>query len=96
MICCMFIIRMEMNEAMIELNICVGSSCHLKGSYNVIQTFQQLIEDNKLHDKIEMKAQFCMKNCQQGVSVSIGEEVHSVSPETAREFFRNIVAERIK
>lgn len=79
---------------MSELKICVGSSCHLKGSYNVIQTFQQLIEENNLHDKIEMKAQFCMKNCRQGVSVSIGDELFSVSPDTAREFFANIVMER--
>jgi NADH:ubiquinone oxidoreductase subunit E len=81
-----------MDRAMIELSVCVGSSCHLKGSYNVIQTFQQLIEENGLHDKIEMKAQFCMRHCQHGVSVSVGGEVFSVSPETAREFFASAVA----
>jgi NADH:ubiquinone oxidoreductase subunit E len=79
---------------MIELNVCIGISCHLKGSYNVIQAFQQLVEENHLHDKVEMKAQFCMKNCQQGVSVSIGGEIFSVSPETVREFFRNTVMAR--
>ena len=84
----------ERDEAMIELNVCIGSSCHLKGSYNVIQAFQQLVEENNLHDKVEMKAQFCMKNCQQGVSVSIGDEVFSVSPETVREFFRTTVMAR--
>lgn len=76
---------------MIELNVCIGSSCHLKGSYNVIQLFQQRIEDEGLHEKVEMKAQFCMKRCQQGVSVSLGDEVHSVSPETAKTFFDNTV-----
>ena len=80
---------------MIELNVCIGSSCHLKGSYNIIQTFQQLIEETVLHDKIEMKARFCMKQCRQGVSVAIGDEIFSVSPETARDFFRNVVATRI-
>ncbi len=79
---------------MLELNVCVGSSCHLKGSYNVIQTFQQLTEENKLHDKLVIKAQFCMKNCRQGVSVSLDDEVFSVSPETAREFFRSSVMQR--
>lgn len=81
---------------MLELNVCIGSSCHLKGSYNVIQTFQQLVEDQGLHDKIEMKAQFCMKQCQKGVSVSIGDEVYSVSPETARSFFTSTVAPLVK
>ncbi|MGN0592047.1 MAG: (2Fe-2S) ferredoxin domain-containing protein, partial [Ruminococcus sp.] len=35
---------------MVELNVCIGSSCHLKGSYNIIHTFQHLIEEKGLHD----------------------------------------------
>lgn len=81
---------------MLELNVCIGSSCHLKGSYNVIQVFQQLLEEHSLHDKVEMKAQFCMKQCQNGVSVAIGDQVYSVSPETAREFFRETVLPMVK
>ena len=79
---------------MIELNVCIGSSCHIKGSYNVIQTFQQLIEAENLHDQVEMKAQFCMKQCQKGVSVSMGDEIFSVSPETAKSFFESTVVPR--
>lgn len=81
---------------MLEVNICIGSSCHLKGSYNVIQTFQQIIENQGLHDKIELKAQFCMRQCQNGVSVSIDDSVYSVSPETAKSFFESTVASRVK
>jgi len=80
---------------MVELNVCIGSSCHLKGSYNVLQAFQQIMEEEKLHDKVDLKAQFCMKQCQNGVSVSIGDEIYSVSPETAREFFRENVMDKI-
>lgn len=76
---------------MIELYVCIGSSCHLKGSYNVIQTFQQMIEEYKLHDKIDMKAQFCMKRCQQGVSVMFNDTAYSVSSQTARDFFKDTV-----
>lgn len=81
---------------MLELEVCIGSSCHLKGSYNLIQTFQQLIEEYNLHDKIEMKAQFCMKQCQRAVSVSLNGELFSVSSETAREFFRTSVVPLIQ
>ncbi|MDD2268077.1 MAG: (2Fe-2S) ferredoxin domain-containing protein [Eubacteriales bacterium] len=78
---------------MIELSVCVGSSCHLKGSYNVIQTFQQLIEEYKLHDKISFKAGFCMKSCdREGVAVSFCGEKYSVKPEDARVFFKNTIA----
>jgi len=79
----------------IKLSVCVGSSCHLKGSFNVIQTFQQMVEEESLHDKIEMEAQFCMKECQKGVSASVDGEVFSVAPETAREVFRTHVIPKL-
>ena len=81
---------------MVELNVCIGSSCHLKGSYNVIQTVQQLVESRNLHDKVEVRAQFCMKQCQKGVSVAIGDEVYSVSPENAKSFFETTVIPKTK
>lgn len=76
---------------MIEVNVCIGSSCHLKGSYNVIQAFQQAIEENQFHDKIEMRAQFCMRQCQNGVSVAINGQTYSVSPDSARSFFKDTI-----
>jgi len=70
-----------------KVSICIGSSCHIKGSYNVIQTFRQMSEENGLGDQIELKATFCMKHCQNVVSVCVDDEYYSVSPETARKFF---------
>lgn len=78
---------------MVTLSVCIGSSCHLKGSYNVIQAFQQLIEEHGLgEEKLTFKASFCMKQCQNpGVGVSVNDGVYSVSPEEARAFFRDTV-----
>lgn len=90
-VCALLVFDESAYVRMIELNVCIGSSCHLKGSYNVIQAFQQMIEEENLHNKVEMKAQFCMKQCQQGVSVSIGEGKYSVLPETAKSFFKTTV-----
>jgi NADH:ubiquinone oxidoreductase subunit E len=82
---------------MLELSVCIGSSCHLKGSYNIIQLFQQMIEENALHDKIDFKANFCMKVCQgSGVSVSVNETIHHIQPENAREFFRENILPAVK
>jgi NADH:ubiquinone oxidoreductase subunit E len=73
---------------MFELSVCIGSSCHVKGSYNVIQVFQQLIEEYSLHDKINFKAVFCMKRCvNKGISVTFGDTVYNIAPENARAFF---------
>ena len=48
---------------MVNLSVCIGSACHIKGSYNMISMFQQMIEENQLHDKVELKGVFCMGNC---------------------------------
>jgi len=74
------------------LSVCIGSSCHINGSYNVIQTFQQLIEENHLHEKIDFKAEFCSKMCnQEGVSVNFNGETFNITPENAYKFFDQTV-----
>jgi NADH:ubiquinone oxidoreductase subunit E len=77
------------------LTICIGSSCHLKGSKKVAQTFERLIEENNLKDKIEFHATFCMGNCQKGISVGIDDKIYSVTPETAEDFFAKEVLARL-
>jgi NADH:ubiquinone oxidoreductase subunit E len=78
-----------------KIDICPGSSCHLKGAYEVFRIFQGMAAEISVEDKIEMRGSFCMKRCQEGVSVSIGDECYSVSPESARDFFRETVARRV-
>jgi NADH:ubiquinone oxidoreductase subunit E len=81
---------------MLELSVCIGSSCHIKGAYNVIQTFQQLIEEYNLHDKIDFKSGFCMNRCRHpGVAVLVNGEEHHVSPDAPREFFNTRVKPKI-
>ena len=77
---------------MIVINVCIGSACHIKGSYNVINSLQQLTEEYGVTDKVDTRAAFCLGHCTQSVSVRIGDgEVQSVSGATAREFFVNQV-----
>jgi NADH:ubiquinone oxidoreductase subunit E len=83
-------------KIMIELQICIGSSCHLKGSYNIISIFQQLIEEYSVHDKIDLQASFCMKHCQHQVSVAMDGEYYSVTPETAKQFFQTAVMAKMR
>lgn len=80
--------EMAETTALHELSVCIGSSCHIKGSYNVIQAFQQLIEKHNLHDDIEFRATFCMKKCRcEGVNVMLDGVEYSVKPEEAERFF---------
>ncbi|MBU3143395.1 (2Fe-2S) ferredoxin domain-containing protein [Clostridium sp. CF012] len=81
---------------MIDLSVCVGSACHIKGSYNVINNFQQIIEEYKLADKVQLKAIFCLGHCTKGVSVKIDDsEVYSVSGSTSRNFFETEVLPKL-
>ena len=70
-----------------KVTICIGSSCHLKGSRRVVERMQQLIKDNDLTQKVELAGTFCMGECQQGVNVSVDGTRYSVSPDTVAEFF---------
>ena len=77
---------------MIEIHVCIGTSCYLNGSNNIVATFQHMIEEYHLHEKVKLSAAFCMQNCSRGdVSVRIGEEKFSLRPEKARAFFKEHV-----
>ena len=75
--------------------ICIGSSCHLKGSRTIIQKLEELITERQLNDKIELNGSFCMGECSNGVCVKINDELCSVSPETVNTFFENEVLRRL-
>lgn len=79
-----------------KITICIGSSCHVKGSRQVLERLQTLIAENKLGDKIELSGTFCVGQCQKGVCVLIDEELYSVTPDSAEEFFNNTVLPNLK
>ena len=64
-----------------KVTICIGSSCHLKGSRRVIEKFQELISRD------ELIGTFCMGHCQEGVCVTVDDKFFSVSPDNAESFF---------
>ena len=74
---------------MMKVTICIGSSCHLKGSKQIIEKLQALVAENNLKDKVDLAGKFCMGNCAEGVCVSIGEQIYSVQPDNVQDFFKN-------
>lgn len=78
-----------------KITVCIGSSCHIKGSHKVVEQLQYLISKNKVGDKVELGGTFCMGKCQQGVCVTVDEAFHSVTPENVNEFFENEVLAKI-
>ena len=74
-----------------KITVCIGSSCHIKGSKQVIEGLQRLIAEHNLKDRVEIGGTFCFGMCQKGVCAAIGEQVFSVTPETVEEFFEQNV-----
>lgn len=77
-----------------KITVCIGSSCHIKGSRQVIEELQKMISENNLSEKYELCGAFCMKNCVNGVSVKIGDNIYSVKPETVSDFFTKEILSR--
>lgn len=78
-----------------RVTVCIGSSCHIKGSRQVVETLQRLISESELDDKVEIKGAFCLGKCQQGVSVMVDDEFHSVTTENVEAFFKKEILGRI-
>ena len=78
-----------------KITICIGSSCHLKGSRQIVVELQRLVKENQLDDQIELAGQFCMGNCQNGVCVTIDGEAFSLTPADTRTFFEKDVLSRL-
>jgi len=80
-----------------ELKVCIGTTCHLNGANNVVMTFQHLMEEHSLHDKLELSAIFCDKSCSsKGVAVHFNGNAYRISSAQARQFFLNTVIPGLK
>jgi NADH:ubiquinone oxidoreductase subunit E len=79
---------------MLTVTVCVGSSCHIKGARDVIMRFNELLKQNDLEDKVELKGSFCMERCGEGINWQINEEpITSPDVEDAlKTFTKRVVA----
>ena len=80
---------------MLKITVCIGSSCHIKGSRQVVEKLQTLIAENGVADKVELGGTFCMGKCQQGVCVTVNDEFYSVTPDSVGEFFAKEVLAKV-
>jgi NADH:ubiquinone oxidoreductase subunit E len=74
---------------MIEIKVCVGSSCHIRGGTQTLKALEALIEDSGLSDKIDLRADLCLDNCLQAPNVIVdGTLFGGITPDVAEEFFK--------
>lgn len=71
------------------IQVCIGSSCHLKGSADIVELFQNTIQEHGLEGEITLAGSFCIGKCNRiGVTVQIDDDIHTgVTRENFKEFF---------
>ena len=82
---------------MLFVQICVGSSCHLKGSQDIVELFQKALAEYNIEDEVVLSGSFCIGKCNRvGVTVQINDDVHvGVTKENFREFFKDNILDVI-
>ena len=78
-----------------KVTVCIGSSCHIKGSRQVVEGLKALIDEKNLGGQIEVGGTFCMGRCQEGVCISVDDDFYSVSPDTVHDFFEKELLPRV-
>jgi len=75
------------------IQICVGSSCHLKGSPELVELFKKAVEEHNLDGDVTLAGSFCIGKCNRvGVTVQVDDEVYTgVTPSSFEEFFKDKV-----
>lgn len=78
-----------------DITVCIGSSCHLKGSREVVERLKRMIHDHAAEGQINLCGSFCMNHCQTGVSVQLDGKYFSLSPDTTEFFFIREIVPRL-
>ena len=75
---------------MLFVQVCVGSSCHLKGSQEIVELLEEAVAENHIEDEVVLSGIFCIGKCNRvGVTVQVNDDVHvGITRENFREFFR--------
>ncbi len=80
------------------IQICVGSSCHIKGSPEIVELLTKAVEENNLQDEVTLAGSFCIGECNRlGVTIQVDHVVHTgINRDNFREFFQEKVLSVIK
>ncbi len=66
---------LKQSDNTVDVHICFGTSCFIKGAQGIIKKMVKHINDNDLTNIVNVKVGFCMENCDKGPTVTIGNEV---------------------
>ena len=80
------------------IQVCVGSSCYLKGSHEIVELLQKSVEEHKLENEVTLTGSFCIGKCNRvGVTVQVNDDVHvGITRDNFREFFKKNILDVVE
>ncbi|MBQ1955888.1 MAG: NAD(P)H-dependent oxidoreductase subunit E [Clostridia bacterium] len=80
------------------VQVCVGSSCHLKGSEAIVGLLESAIAENHIEDDVVLTGSFCIGKCNRvGVTVQVNDDIHvGITTENFRDFFKEKILDVVK
>lgn len=80
------------------IQICVGSSCHIKGSEEIVELLSENVNEYHLEDEITLAGSFCTGKCNRiGVTIQVDDDIYTaITKENFKEFFQEKVLKKIE
>jgi hypothetical protein len=84
-------------ENAVVITVCVGSSCHVRGSHEILQRYSDIIAEHRLKDQVSLRGSFCMERCAEGVNMDIdGEPLSAHNLKDAERIFQDKVLSKLR
>lgn len=80
------------------IQICVGSSCHIRGSEKIVELLQEAVKRDNLEREITLAGSFCTGMCNRvGVTIQVNDDIHTgIVPENFNEFYNGVVMKALE
>ena len=73
------------------VQICVGSSCHIKGAPEIVELLQSAVKEYNLEDRVTLSGRFCIGQCNRdGVTLQVDDDIYTgITCQNFKEFFED-------
>ncbi|NLM25228.1 MAG: 2Fe-2S iron-sulfur cluster binding domain-containing protein [Firmicutes bacterium] len=62
-------------NAPVDIQVCVGTSCYLKGSVKILKTLTDMLQKDGYEEDVKLRAAFCCQQCAGGPVVIVDDKV---------------------
>ena len=80
------------------IQICIGSSCHIKGSADIVAQLQKAVEEHHLETEVTLAGSFCTGKCNRvGVTIQVDDDIYTgITRDNFNEFLNDKILAKLK